>query len=252
MADEARGGDGAAEGRTRTRGGWKAGLLGGLVGVLIGAVAMAAFSGYFVRRYLLAHPEVLPEAMEVLQTRESARQDRALAPVVDRNRAALETPFHGAWAGARQPDVVLVEFFDYACGYCRASNAHVDRLLREDARLRVVWREFPVLGPASEQAAVASLAAARAGRYRQYYDGLFAAGRPSEATIAAARQAAGLGEVAPDDEARRELQRNSELAQAIGAQGTPTFVVGDRVLHGAVGYEALRDAISAARRGRAG
>jgi protein-disulfide isomerase len=251
MADEAGGAGSAAKARAGTSGGWKVGLLSGLVGVLIGAVAMAAFSGYFVRRYLLSHPEVLPEAMEVLQTREAARQDRALAPMLDRHRAALETPFHGAWAGARQPDVILVEFFDYACGYCRASNAHVDRLLREDPRLRVVWREFPVLGPASEQAAVASLAAARAGRYRQYYDALFAAGRPGEATIAAARQAAALGEVAIDDEARRELQRNNEIAQAIGAQGTPTFVVGDRVLHGAVGYEALRDAIAAVRRARA-
>jgi protein-disulfide isomerase len=145
---------------------------------------------------------------------------------------------------------VLVEFFDYACGYCRASNPHVDRLLREDPRLRVVWREFPVLGPASEQAAIASLAAAKAGRYRRFYDSLFAAGRPSEQTIAEARQAAGLGEAALTDEARLELQKNMELARAIGAQGTPTFVIGDRVLQGAVGYEALRDAVAEARAAR--
>ena len=251
MGDEPRAA-GAAKDKAGQGGGWRIGLLSGLVGVLIGALAMAAFSGYFVRRYLLANPEVLPEAMEVLQAREAARQERALAPVVNRNRAALETPFHGAWAGAARPDVVLVEFFDYACGYCRASNPHVDRLLSEDPKLRVVWREFPVLGPASEQAAVASLAAARAGRFRQFYDGLFAAGRPSEATIAAARRAAGLGEVALDEEARREIEKNVELARAIGAEGTPTFVVGDRVLNGAVGYEALRDAIAEARRSQAG
>ncbi|HEX9932719.1 MAG TPA: DsbA family protein [Allosphingosinicella sp.] len=222
---------------------WKRSLIAGLLGVLIGALAMAAASGFFVRRYLLAHPEIIPEAMEQLQSRE-------MASVVDRHRAAIETPFHGAWAGARQPDVVLVEFFDYACGYCRASNPHVDRLLREDPRLRVVWREFPVLGPASEQAAIASLAAARAGRYRPFYDSLFAAGRPSEQTIAQARQATGLGEVALNDEARQELQKNFDLARALGAQGTPTFVVGDRVLQGAVGYEALRDAVAEARAAR--
>ena len=179
-------------------------------------------------------------------------QSREMASVVQRNRAAIETPFHGAWAGAERPDVVLVEFFDYACGYCRASNPHVDRLLSEDPRLRVVWREFPVLGPASEQAAVASLAAARAGRFRPFYDALFDAGRPNEASIAAARQAVGLGGAALTDEARRELQKNFELARAIGAQGTPTFVIGDRVLQGAVGYEALRDAIAEARAARAG
>jgi protein-disulfide isomerase len=221
-------------------GDWRRSLIAALLGILIGAVAMAAFSGYFVRRYLLAHPEVIPEAMERLQSRETAS-------VVGRHRAALETPYHGAWAGAARPEVVLVELYDYACGFCRASNPHVEQLLREDPGLRVVWREFPVLGPDSEQAAVASLAAARAGRFKPFHDALFAAGRPTEATIAAARQAVGLGETELSDEARREIGRNMEIARAIGAQGTPTFIVGDRVLQGAVGYEALRDAIAAAR-----
>jgi protein-disulfide isomerase len=235
--------EGGAKTRAATGSDWKRSLIAGLLGVLIGAVAMAAASGYFVRRYLLANPEIIPEAIERLQSRE-------MATVLDRHRAAIETPFHGAWAGAREPDVVLVEFFDYACGYCRASNPHVDRLLREDPRLRVVWREFPVLGPVSEQAAIASLAAAKAGRYRRFYDTLFAAGRPSEQTIAEARQATGLGEAALTDEARLELQKNMELARAVGAQGTPTFVIGDRVLQGAVGYEALRDAVAEARAAR--
>jgi protein-disulfide isomerase len=232
--------------------GWKLAVLAAAIGALVGAAVMAASSGFFVRRYLIANPEVLPDAMNVLQEREAQEKQRALAPAVARNRAALETPFHGAWAGAARPDVVLVEFFDYACGYCRASNPHIDRLLREDPRLRVVWREFPVLGPDSEQAAAASLAAARAGRYRAFYDTLFGAGRPTAAAVARARQAAGLGETALDDEARRELERNFALAREIQAEGTPTFVVGDQVLHGAVGYDALREAIAAARASRAG
>lgn len=236
-----------AEGAKKSwwRSGWSVALLSGLVGVLIGAVAVAASSGYFVRRTLVANPEIVQEAIEALQARE-------MANIVAPRRAALETPFHGAWAGAREPDVVLVEFFDYACGYCRASNPHVDRLLREDPKLRVVWREFPVLGPDSEAAAVASLAAARAGRYRPFFDTLFASGRPTVPAVAAARQAVGLGEAALDDEARGELQKNFDLARAIGAQGTPTFVVGDQVLQGAVGYEALRDAVAEAREANAG
>ena len=231
-----------AEGAKRNwwRSGWSVALLSGLIGVLIGALAMAASSGYFVRRTLVGNPEIVQEAIEALQARE-------MANIVEPRRAALETPFHGAWAGAREPDVVLVEFFDYACGYCRASNPHVDRLLREDPKLRVVWREFPVLGPDSEAAAVASLAAARAGRYRPFFDTLFASGRPTAPAVAAARQAVGLGEAPLDAEARGELQKNFDLARAIGAQGTPTFVVGDQVLQGAVGYEALRDAVAEAR-----
>ena len=221
-------------------GGWKTILIAGLLGVLIGAGAMLAANGYFVRSYLLEHPEVLPEAMERLRNRETAE-------AVRQHRAALETPFHGAWAGAADADVVLVEFFDYACGYCRASNPDIARLLREDRRLKVVWREYPVLGPSSEQAAIVSLAAAKAGRFRPFHDRLFASGRPNEATIAAAREAVGLAPATLTDEFRRELERNDELARAIGASGTPTFVIGDRVLQGAVGYEALKAAVEAAR-----
>ncbi|HEX8366501.1 MAG TPA: DsbA family protein [Allosphingosinicella sp.] len=245
MEDPARPGAGGAK-----RAAWKWSLLAGLIGVLIGALAMAAASGFFVRRYLLAHPEILPEAMERLQAREAAAAQREVVPALDRHRAALETPYHGAWAGAQQPEIVLVEFFDYACTYCRASNPHIERLLREDPGLRVVWREFPVLGPVSEEAAVASLAAARAGRFRAFYDRLFASGRPTEATIAAARESVGIAAASLDDEARRELEKNFELGRAIRALGTPTFVVGDQVLQGAVGYEALREAIAAARAAR--
>lgn len=214
-----------------------------LLGILIGAVAMAAFSGYFVRRYLLANPEVVGEAIRELEARQTAS-------LIDPHRRALETPYHGAWAGAAQPQVVLVELFDYACSFCRASNPHVDRLLREDPGLRVVYREFPVLGPDSERAAVASMAAARAGRFRQFYDALFAAGPPSPETIAAASRAAGIGAAELTEEATGEVRQNMSIARALGAQGTPTFIVGDRILHGAVGYEALREAIAAARNRR--
>ncbi|MGZ8337746.1 MAG: DsbA family protein [Allosphingosinicella sp.] len=223
-------------------GGWKIGLVAGLLGILIGGGAMLAANGSFVRSYLLEHPEVLPEAMDRLRAREAAQ-------AVDRDRAALERPFHGAWSGAADGDVVLVEFFDYACGYCRASNADVDRLLREDPRLKVVWREYPVLGPGSEQAAIASLAAARAGRFKPFHDRLFAGGRPTEASVAEARAAVGIEAATLTDEFRAELMRNFELGRALGATGTPTFVVGDQVLQGAVGYEALRDAIAEAREG---
>ena len=221
-------------------GGWKITLLAALVGIAIGAGAMLVANGYFIRSYLLENPEILPEAMERLREREAAT-------AVDAQRAALETPFHGAWAGAADADVTLVEFFDYACGYCRSANADVERLLREDPRLKVVWREFPVLGPNSEQAAIASLAAARAGRFRAFHERLFAAGRPTDSAVDAARAAANVPEPELTPEFRQELERNYELARAIGATGTPTFVVGDTVLQGAVGYEALRDAVAEAR-----
>ena len=233
-------------------GGWKLHVMAGLSGLLIGGAAVAAYYGFrspdraateaIVRDYILDHGEILPEAMSRLEQRRASS-------AVARHRSALETPFHSAWAGAADGDVVLVEFFDYACGYCRAANPDVERLLREDSRLKVVWRELPVLGPDSEAAARVSLAAARQGRFRQFHASMFALGRPSPAVVDQAVARTGVNrDEAPEIGA--ELARNLQLASAIGASGTPTFVVGDRVLQGAVGYEALRDAIAAARAAR--
>jgi protein-disulfide isomerase len=224
---------------------WKYALLAGLIGAAVGAGAVAVGSGYFVRSYLLDNPEVIPEAMERLQSREEAK-------LVEKHRAALETPFAGGWAGAKDGDVVLVEFFDYACGYCRRSNSDVDRLLAEDKRLKVVWREWPVLGPDSEAAAMVSLAAAQSGKFKPFHDALFALGRPDPQSVAEAQRAVGLspelvariGDAAPG---RQELAKNYQLARTLNASGTPTFVVGGRVLQGAVGYEALKAAIAEAR-----
>ena len=142
---------------------------------------------------------------------------------------------------------MLVEFFDYACGYCRAANPDIERLLREDRRLKVVWREYPVLGPNSQLATLASLTAAKAGRFRPFHDRLYASGRPTEASIAAASRSVGIPPATLTEEYRRELERNFDLARAIGATGTPTWVIGDQVLQGAIGYDALKAAIETAR-----
>lgn len=212
----------------------------GLVGAVIACAVMVAASGPLIRAYILDHPEILPEAMQRLQ-------DRELASAVNANRAAYETPFGSAWAGAADGDVVLVEFFDYACVFCRKSNPDVERLLTEDKKLKVVWREFPVLGEDSVAAAQASLAAAKQGKFRQYHDSLFATARPTPEAVAAAQKAAGVLPATVTPDIRAEIDRNYELATAVRATGTPLFVVGDKVLQGAVGYEALKEAVAAAR-----
>jgi protein-disulfide isomerase len=115
-----------------------------------------------VREYILNHPEILPEAMQNLQNRE-------LAKVVGANRTRIETPYAGAWEGAADADVTLVEFFDYACGYCRSAMPDIARLLAEDKKLKIVYREMPVLGEASYEAARVSLAVAEQGRYMVFH-----------------------------------------------------------------------------------
>jgi protein-disulfide isomerase len=204
-----------------------------------------AGSGEGVRAYLLAHPEVIPEAMERL------RAKQMVAQIGDRRRA-IETPFAGAWIGAAKPDVTLVQFFDYACGFCRASLPDINRLVREDPKIRVVFRELPILSADSEKAARISLAAASQNRFARFHDAMYAAGRPNVQTIAAAARAAALDpaamqKVSSSPEAEQEIVRNLEMARALGFTGTPSWVVGDQLLSGAVGYEALKRAVAEAR-----
>lgn len=201
-----------------------------------------------VRSYILEHPEIIPEAMEKLQAKQ-------MAGTVDQYRNALETPFAGGYDGARDGDVVLVEFFDYACGYCKASLSDIDRLLAEDKKLKIVYRELPILSEESGEAAKASLYAAKQGKYGEFHRALYAQGKLSGESIAAAARKAGIDPVglkaamkAGDIDA--EIENNLQLARALQATGTPTWVVGDQVLSGAVGYEKLKAAIANARGGR--
>jgi protein-disulfide isomerase len=141
-----------------------------------------------------------------------------------------------------------VEFYDYACPYCKASNPAVDRLLKEDKGLRVVYRDLPILGPDSVTAARLSLEASKLGRFPQFHDALWATGRPAPETNATAAQSAGISATPTQDPAiDAELNRNLKLAGELGATGTPLFVIGDRVLNGAVGYDTLKAAIEKAR-----
>jgi protein-disulfide isomerase len=194
-----------------------------------------------VRQALLADPQMLVDAGTALR-------DRQYEPVVAANRIALETPFASSWKGSAKPDVTLVEFYDYACGYCRKSIPDIDRLLAEDKGLRVVFRELPILGPQSVAAARVALAASSAGKFSAYHDALYAAGSPSPETIAVAAGAVGIPAAPQDVPAQEaELKRNFQLAGQLGATGTPRFVVGDQVINSAVGYDALKKAIATAR-----
>jgi protein-disulfide isomerase len=198
-----------------------------------------------VRAYLLQNPEVLQEAMERLRLKQMAAQ-------IDPHRQQIETPYAGAWIGAKDGDVTLVQFFDYACGYCRASLPDVQRLVREDKRVKVVFRELPILSRESEVAALASLGAAEQGHFAAFHDAMYAAGRPSPETIAGAVRQVGLDQnklqaAMNTPRAEQELGRNIELARTLGFTGTPSWVVGDQVLSGAVGYEALKKAVEQAR-----
>ena len=226
-----------------------AALLGGIIGAALtaGGLFLAApqwLGPRIVRQALLADPNILVETADALR-------DQQYAPVLAQYRKDLETPFGSSWKGSAKPDVTLVEFFDYACTYCRASNPDIDRLVAEDPNLRVVYREFPILGPDSVIAARMSLAASKSGRFRQFHDALFAAGRPGPDTLALAAKAVGMPpQLAPDPASEAELKRNMQLASQLGATGTPLFIVGNKVMNSAVGYDGLKAAVAATRKAK--
>ena len=198
-----------------------------------------------VHEYILTHPEILPEAMERLNANRTGE-------VIAQHRKLIETPYGSAWEGAADGDVVLVEFFDYACGYCRAALPDIARLVGDDKKLKVVYRELPILSPLSAEAAKVSLLVARKGNYMAYHKALFGAGRVSRDTIFAAAQAAGIDRKAAeaaivDKSTDSEIETNIALAQKLQASGTPTFVIGNKMFAGAVGHDALRDAVAEAR-----
>ena len=231
----------------RNSGAWVPAITGGVIGAALTAAVLvlagpSLFGERIVRDALIANPDMLVQAGEALRDRQYAS---TLAPI----RASLERPFHSSWKGAEKPEVTLTYFFDYACGYCRQANPDIERLLKEEKGLRIVYRELPILGPESVAAARVSLAASKAGRFGAYHDALYAAGRPGPDTIALAARAAGIPAQPTDDPAQEaELRANMALASQLGATGTPLFVVGNRVINAAVGYDALKEAVKAARK----
>lgn len=225
---------------------WGAAIGGGIIGAgltaLLLVVAGPALIGErMVRQAIVSHPDILVEASDALR-------DRQYAPTLAAQRTSIETPFHSSWKGAAKPEVTLAYYYDAACGYCRKSNPDIDRLLAEDKGLRVVFHELPILGPASLASSRVALAASKAGKFAAFHDSLNAAGNPTPATIAKAAATAGVSPV-PQDNAEQEaaLKRNFEVAGQLGATGTPLFVVGDRVINSAVGFDVLKAAVRAAR-----
>ena len=168
---------------------------------------------------------------------------------IDSNQPDLHP--RGVVIGNPKGNVTLVEFFDYACTYCRASLPDIDRLLAEDKKLKIVYRELPILSEESNLAARVSLFAAEQGKYGPFHKALYAGGHVTKESILAAAAATGLDRKATEAAMNSnrydpEIENNLKLAQDLGASGTPTFVVGNRILNGAVGYDALKEAVSAA------
>ena len=231
--------------------------LSGLLLLLAGAAAgwafersrsggdQAAFEAR-VRSYLIAHPEVLAEAADAYRKQSEGKQ---VAKVTDK----LEQPFPGAVLGNPQGTLVLVEFTDFACTYCRASVADLDAMIAANPDLKVVIRELPIIAPTSPDAARWGLAAAQQGKYPAFHKAMFAAGGTDMAAIEGAARSAGLDlerarTYAASPAVTAEIAANLDLARSLGINGTPSWVAGEQLATGALGKAELGKLIAQARK----
>ena len=206
-----------------------------------------------VREYLLEHPEVIEEAVRGLRAkRESREQDRV--PAALRDKALRFHPMSPV-SGNPEGDVILVEFFDYQCGYCKRSLKPVKDLLETDRQLRVVWKEFPILGPVSRFAARAAMASEQQGRYLEFHVAVMGSrGKLTEDRVMAIAGSVGLDvqrlrRDMEDPAIENYLDETIRLAQVLGIRGTPAFVIGDTLVPGVVSGDRLKELIARARSG---
>lgn len=206
-----------------------------------------------VRDYLLANPEVLVEAMHVLSARNKEASAKAQVEAIRANRAELLERKTSPVGGNPEGDVTLVEFFDYNCGFCKRANPERNKAVAEDGKVRVVFKEFPILGPVSVIASRAALAARGQGKYVEFHEALFDHQGPlSESAVMDIARSVKLDvkrlkKDMEDPAVMEEIQANVELAKKLGIQGTPGFIVGDTLIPGAIDAAAFAQHFQAAR-----
>ena len=214
-----------------------------------------------IRDYLVSHPEVLQEAMAELEKRQAAGEAEKHQAAVKTNAQAIFSSPRQVNLGNPQGDVTFVEFFDYNCGYCKRAMMDMMELIKSDPKLKVVLKEFPVLSAGSVEAAQVGVAVRMQDptgkKYLDFHQKLLTGrGAADKARAMAVAKEVGLDMAKLEKdlssaEVRNTLEENFKLAEAMGMNGTPSYVIGKQVVIGAVGVENLREKISNARCGKA-
>jgi protein-disulfide isomerase len=213
-----------------------------------------------VREYLLSHPEVLQETMAELEKRQNAEDaEKHLSAIKDNATAIFSSP-RQVNLGNLQGDVTMVEFFDYNCAFCKHAMTDMLDLLKNDPKLRVVLKEFPVLGEGSVQAAQVAVAVRmqdKTGKkYLDFHTKLLGGRGPADKAraLAVAKEVGfdmtRLDKDLQSDEVKQTLEENLKLAEGLGLNGTPSYVFPTEIVVGAVGLPALKGKIGTARCGK--
>jgi protein-disulfide isomerase len=206
-----------------------------------------------IRDYIRRNPDVVIDALEAYETKQNAASaEKARAELKARRVEIYDDPTSPT-TGSAQADVTIVEFFDYRCPYCKRVAEPLHQLLKDDPKLRLVYKEIPILGPDSVVAARAALAAHRQGKYVEMHNALMRArGTFDEAAVvriagelkldtAKLRQDMGAPEIG------RIVERNLQLARSLEISGTPAFVIGDKLVPGAIDLDTMRKLVAEAR-----
>jgi protein-disulfide isomerase len=236
-----------------------------LVGIAVLSPALAADQSLPADRqaldqaihdYLISHPEVIVESLRTAEKKLQDEQDAAARTAIDTRQSELLRDPDSPVAGNPNGDVTIVEFFDYHCPYCKQVEPALETLLKEDPKIRIVYKEFPILGPDSVVASQVALAALKQGtqKYARFHAAMMSTkGGISEAVVMQVARDAGLDVTrlktdmkAPDVDAM--IKRNYDLAEALKIHGTPAFIVGDALAPGAVDVDTLRKMVADARK----
>ena len=211
--------------------------------------------GKAIRAYLIANPEVLVEAMQELERKQDSQQSSQAQKAIQENRSALlsdpETPI----AGNPDGDVTIVEFSDYQCPYCRRAHAAVKAVLAADSKVKLVFKDLPILGEPSRIAALAALASRAQNKHLALhnalleYNGKLDRDRIMEISASVGLDIAQLQKDMEDPKLKAVIERNMGLASALGVRGTPAFVIGKQFVPGAVDADTLKQMIADARKG---
>jgi protein-disulfide isomerase len=214
-----------------------------------------------IKNYLVSHPEVLEDAMAELNKRQAAAEAEKHEASVAQNSEAIFNSPRGVLLGNKDGDVTFVEFFDYNCGYCKRAMTDMLNLMKSDSKLRVVLKEFPVLSQGSVEAAQVAVAVRMQDpggkKYLDFHQKLLGGRGPADkARAMAAAKDAGLdvGRIEKDlasPEVKATIEENFKLAEAMGMNGTPSYVIGKQIVVGAIGFDGLKEKIGIARCGKA-
>jgi protein-disulfide isomerase len=205
-----------------------------------------------IKEYLHENPEIILESVEAYRQKQEKLAESEAEKSVVKHMAYL-TSADAPSAGNPKADVVVVEFFDYNCGYCKRALPDLQTLLKDDKNLRVVFREMPILSEASMLTAQWSLAAHKQGKYFKFHQALMNHnGAKSEAELEKLAKESGLDVAAmkkdaASEETAKAIEKDLEVAGEIGIRGTPAFIVNGTVYRGYLGPEGLKGAVDAAR-----